>query len=330
MYSEQLIDELSNGVNALAAEWALSDAATVTLLEVSENATFRADDPARDSPLILRVHRPHYHTLAEIHSELAWIAALRRDQIVTTPKPIATVTGAALASFQHADDIRYVAAFEFMSGQPPDEAGNLITWFEQLGAISARLHAHSRTWTRAADFSRKIWNFDTTLGATPHWGHWRDALGLSDSGEQLLNRCVDVLQQKLADYGSGPDRFGLIHADLRIANLLVDAERLGVIDFDDCGFGWYLFDFAAAVSFIEDDPHLADLASAWIEGYRSVATLEPADAALLPTFVMLRRVQLTAWVASHIETPTGQACGAPFTEGTLALAERYLASGNLW
>jgi hypothetical protein len=40
---------------------------------------------------------------------------------------------------------------------------------------------------------------------------------------------------------------------------------------------------------------------------------------------MLRRMQLTAWIASHAETPTAQAMGVPFTHGTIELAERHLA-----
>ena len=45
-----------------------------------------------------------------------------------------------------------------------------------------------------------------------------------------------------------PDRFGLDHADLRIANLLVDGGHMLVIDFDDCGLAWFMYDWATAVS----------------------------------------------------------------------------------
>ena len=41
-------------------------------------------------------------------------------------------------------------------------------------------------------------------------------------------------------------------------------------------------------------------------------------------FLMLRRMQLTAWVASHAETPTAQSMGEDYTRGTVALAQRYL------
>ena len=46
---------------------------------------------------------------------------------------------------------------------------------------------------------------------------------------------------------------------------------------------------------------------------------------MIPTFVMLRRLLLTAWIASHAETPTAQEMGIPYTEGTCAIAEDYLS-----
>jgi len=42
-----------------------------------------------------------------------------------------------------------------------------------------------------------------------------------------------VIGARLARFGSGAARFGLIHADMRLANLLVDGDDVCVIDFDD-------------------------------------------------------------------------------------------------
>jgi len=44
--------------------------------------------------------------------------------------------------------------------------------------------------------------------------------------------------------------------------------------------------------------------------------------------VMLRRMQLTAWVASHAETPTAQSMGEPYTQGTVELAEAFLSESG--
>lgn len=325
LYEDRFIEALRCGAQSLVSEWGLSEHADVSLLTVSENATFRADD-AGAAPLILRVHRPGYHTRREIESELAWIEALRADRVVDIPAPLGCRSGGHIAGFTSDGAARDVVAFAFMPGAEPAHGEGLVAGFRQLGAINARLHGHARNWQAPGWFDRKVWNFDTTVGPNPHWGDWRAAIGLTPEGRALLEQTTVALRDALAAFGTNGERFGLIHADLRLANLLVDETgHIGVIDFDDCGFGWFMYDFAAAVSFFEEDPALPAWQAAWLEGYRTVAPVSVADEAMLPTFVMLRRLLLTAWLASHAETPTAQELGVGYTDGTLRLAKAYLA-----
>lgn len=44
---------------------------------------------------------------------------------------------------------------------------------------------------------------------------------------------------------------------------------------------------------------------------------------MIPTFVMLRRVMLTAWIGSHPEADSALAAGADFVSGTAEIADRY-------
>jgi Ser/Thr protein kinase RdoA (MazF antagonist) len=148
-------------------------------------------------------------------------------------------------------------------------------------------------------------------------------------GEELdvLGRLDGVIRRRLEAYGRSPERFGLVHADIRLANLLVDGPHVRVIDFDDCGFSWFMYDFATTVSFFEDHPKVPELKDAWVDGYRSVAPLDPADEAELDTFVLLRRLLLVAWIGSHHQFATEAAeLGAGFTAGSCALAEQYLSN----
>ncbi|TCT05602.1 phosphotransferase enzyme family protein [Aquabacter spiritensis] len=324
MYDAAFLERLADGLRRALPRWDLPADARLDLLTVSENATFRAAGPG-GADLVFRVHRPGYHSRAEIASELAWIAALRAEEIVPTPRPVPLRDGSLIADIDDAGIPRQVVAFEFVAGREPDERDDLVAWFEVLGAIHARLHQHARTWARPAGFARKVWNFDTMLGRTPLWGDWRAALGLDAAGAAVLARAVAALAHDLRAAGTGPDAFGLIHADLRLANLLVAGDRLALIDFDDCGFSWFLYDFAAAVSFIEHTPIVPDLCAAWVAGYRTRLPLSDAAAAQLPMFVMLRRILLTAWIASHAETPTAQGLGTGYTAGTVEMAEAYLA-----
>ncbi len=112
---------------------------------------------------------------------------------------------------------------------------------------------------------------------------------------------------------------------MRLANLLMDRGTIKVIDFDDCGFSWLLYDCATTVSFFEDNPEVPELLEAWVRGYRRVGTLSAEEEAEIDTFVMLRRLLLVAWIGSHSETELAQSMGVAYTQGTLPLCERYLS-----
>lgn len=327
LYASSYVEQLRNVVINSLAQWGFSPSASVSLLTVSENATFQIIN-ADKTRYVVRVHRPHYHTQEEIESELLWIDSLRAAQVVVTPKPIPLVNGGTIAKFEQDGDSRHMVAFEFMPGEEPSTETALSAGFRQLGAITAQLHNHTINWTLPERFTRKTWNFDTTIGASPHWGHWETCPELTPDDKELLSESVAIIKTKLDDFGCGPERFGLIHADLRLANLLADNDRLAVIDFDDCGFGWYVYDFASAISFIEEDPQVPELLQAWVSGYKDVAELSEADEKMIPIFIMLRRIMLTAWLNTHSETPTAHELGVGFIDGTLRMARNMVRSGS--
>ena len=295
----------------------------LTLLNVSENATFRLDEG--DRRLVLRVHRTGYHTREAIHSELTWIQALRAEGIVRTPPVLPTPDGRDIVSVAHPDgEQRYVVAFDWVNGVSPPE-DRLVEDFRELGSITARLHAHSRSWQRPAGFTRFTWDYDTSLGDRGHWGRWQDGLGVGPHELEVLGRASDAVRRRLEAFGQGPDRFGLVHADMRLANLLVDGPDVCVIDFDDCGLSWFLYDLGSSLSFIEHLPIVPELIDSWVDGYQRVAPLTSEEVHELPTFVMLRRLLLVAWIGSHSAVPEAQALGSEFTTVSCDLAETYLS-----
>jgi Ser/Thr protein kinase RdoA (MazF antagonist) len=302
--------------------------ARLTLLNISENATFRVDDD-RAGPAALRVHRPGYHSRKAIESELDWVAALRADGVVRTPAVVPSRDAGRIVTASHpGGGTRHVVMFEWMPGvEPPDD--HLVEDFEELGALTARLHGHARSWQRPAGFERFTWNWETALGEAGHWGRWRDGMAVGAAEAEVLGRASDLMRARLAAYGSGPDRFGLVHADMRLANLLVDTSggdrAVTVIDFDDCGFGWFMYDLGSSLSFIEHDPRVPEMTDSWCRGYRSVAPLDPVDEAELPTFVMLRRLLLVAWIGSHSGTDLARSMGAEYTRVSVDLADAYLS-----
>ena len=306
-------------------EFGLPSDVQMELVNYSENITYRVDDTRTGERFALRVHRPGYHTLQNIESELAWMAALASHANVSTPAPVPAPDGKLVKSAGAPGVLedRYCVLFRWIDVEFPDE-DRLVESFGPLGEITARLHAHARGWMPPVGFKRQTWDLDFMFGENPIWGPWQDGMGLTGDGRKLLDRLEEGLRRRVDRFETSPGRVGLIHADLRLANLLVENGETKVIDFDDCGFGWYLYDFGTAVSFIEHRPDMDELIASWVDGYRRVVPLSEEEEKEIPTFVMMRRLLLTAWIASHSDTEAAQEQGIDYTDGTCALAEGYL------
>jgi Ser/Thr protein kinase RdoA (MazF antagonist) len=299
----------------------------VTLLNVSENATFLVHDPDTGGRTVLRIHRRAYHGEAQIASELAWLDALRDEAGLVTPRVITARDGRRIVDIDPGPVPRHAVMFEWLPGtEPPDH--DLVAAFGALGAITARMHEHSAGWRPPAGFDRFAWDYDGAFGTVARWGRWQDGIGVGRTERAVLGRLDRVLAERLTAFGRHPGRYGLIHADLRLANLLVHGPDTYVIDFDDCGWGWLLYDLGAALSFIEDDPRVPELIDAWVGGYRTVRPLSAEDEAEIATFVLMRRLLLVAWIGSHAGTDLAQSMGAAYTAGSCALAETYLSSSG--
>jgi Ser/Thr protein kinase RdoA (MazF antagonist) len=298
--------------------------ATVQLISCSENETYKVKAPSGEQ-WALRVQRPGYQSKNTLASEIAWLVALRQDGVVATPVPIAGLNGEWVqVAAQGALEGRGMVLFGWENGRQPTMEMDLRQCFKSLGAITAKMHAHSSTWLRPDGFERFTWDCEAALGQSPRWGHWRHGLGMDDGKLDLFGRTADLIRGRLALYGRGPDRFGLAHCDLRLANLLVHEGEVKVIDFDDCGFSWYMYDAATLLSFYEHLPGAAGLIDFWLEGYRTVRPVAKAEEEEIPTFVMLRRLLLVAWVGSHAETDLARSLGVNYTDQTVGLCSAYL------
>lgn len=321
LYTCALIKRLQDAISTLAPQWNFSRNAPIQLLNISENVTFLFNEGAKRH--IIRAYRPHYHTDEEILSELCWMQALEKADIVSLPHVFPTLDD-KLFTTAMLDDTRWrFAAFSYLEGEAPKVDNNLISWFARLGEISAHLHIQAHLWQRPRDFTRKSWTFDTMIGPHAYWGDWRAVPGLSSAHIACLEQCADILKTTEQTFPRD-ENFSLIHGDLRLANLLARGKSLAIIDFDDCGFSWFATDLANALSFIEDKPLIPQLISSWFEGYGKVKEPTKTMKMMVPHLIMMRRMQLSAWLTSHAEIPTAIKLNNYFHQGTVKLAKNYL------
>jgi Ser/Thr protein kinase RdoA (MazF antagonist) len=101
-------------------------------------------------------------------------------------------------------------------------------------------------------------------------------------------------------FGKGPDAYGMVHADMYAENVLFRAGEAYPIDFDDCGFGYWMYDIGIALSewlWTEEWPYIRD---AFLEGYTQIRPLPESQLAHLDLFMAARYAELSLWGTAHI------------------------------
>jgi len=294
------------------------------LISHRENLTFRVE-AEKGSGYALRLHREHYQSRANIESEFAWVTALREAGI-RTPIPVKgtdnrvvqTVTHPRKAISRHCD----LQVWEAGEHADPKSAETLVL----LGELNARIHEHARQWKRPQGFVRQSWDEDGLLGSDPIWGRFADLEGLTPDATRQLSAARDRARAELIEFGKDDDRFGLIHADLLPENVLVHEGSPMVIDFDDSGFSWRLYDLATLLNEEVAEDHVDAMRESWLEGYRRVIPLPGSHLTHLPALITARHLIALGWLHTRSETLTATDSSVDFIELALSWSSRYLGS----
>ena len=97
----------------------------------------------------------------------------------------------------------------------------------------------------------------------------------------------------------------MVHADMHSQNVLIQGEKLSVIDFDDAGFGWYGFDLAVAVwdrlDFTATGCHFDIAYESLIKGYLEERPNANDIIETIPTFLLMRTMMLIRWIEDRPE-----------------------------
>lgn len=297
-----------------------------TTFDVGREGTGRGP-PAR---FCLRLSRPGYQRPEWIRSELDWLRALAEAGFrVPAPVPATDGTWVVPVRDPTLDGERWAAMFHWVEGRFRRRDRLLPVHLHRVGRLTARLHAHARAWRRPRAFTRPRWDWDGYFGETAVFAPWRTvgagapkdeflasdhpvARLLSRADRATLARAEDRLRGVFRDLGDSDDATGLLHADLHAMNVLFSDGEAAAIDFDDCGTGYWLSDLGVTSSHLGDRWDDRSLCDALVAGYREVAPLSPAAAALIPTFVACRRVQMVYSMLSRCTTAASIAGRAPW------------------
>jgi Ser/Thr protein kinase RdoA (MazF antagonist) len=93
-------------------------------------------------------------------------------------------------------------------------------------------------------------------------------------------------------------------------NVILQGDRAVLIDLDDCGWGWRLFDLATTLNRLDREQDSARLTAAFLQAYQDV---RPIDLTHLTLFRALRAWTYLGWIVPRMTEAGGEARLARFT-----------------
>lgn len=322
---------LETAGRAALKHWNIDDA-SLHLIKYRENAVFRVDHtgPRR----AMRLHRYGYHSDDELLSELKWMQALD-DAGIKVPKIVPAESGDLFLT-QSGDGLPgeiQVDLFEWIEGVQlgsveegiADEA-SIADTYRTIGELAAQVHNQAVSWHLPNGFVRHAWDADGLAGEEPCWGRFWELAAASDAERDLLVRGRAAVYDGLERLAKSPGTYSMIHADFAPENILVDGKELRLIDFDDAGFGWHLFELVTSLYFIQGEKYFDRAREALIEGYRAHRQLTDEQLALMPLFFLARGFTYLGWVHTRHETDTARELTPMLLEAACGLAEDYLSN----
>ncbi len=107
------------------------------------------------------------------------------------------------------------------------------------------------------------------------------------------------------------ESFGLIHYDLHPGNFLFDGSQARMLDFDECGHGFYLFDLAHLLFEFMEHPRAPDFRRAALESYAQSRDIPPVPGTDLTLFLALQGIAYVNWL-HRVFRRDGHADGAEY------------------
>ncbi len=240
----------------------------------------------------LRIYRHQLRSENDIQFELAALNHLY-SQGAAVAYPIARRDGGYITSIEAPEGMRYAILTAHANGSVPDYGKTANA--QQFGASVAELHVCSEgfgTLHKRASLDIDGLLHDSIAVIQPY-------LRANPDQVTFLAATVNSLLLKLREVNEGDLDSGLCHGDCHGGNVHLHNGVMTHFDFDCCGMGLRVFEFATFRWDSWDEDNGDALWSAFLEGYQSVRAIQPADLVLVDTFVVIRHIWWMALIMGN-------------------------------
>ena len=302
----ELSDWHTAAVQALRAYSFEPETVSLQALNLTNNINFKVHHRSKHGEVqafVLRIQRRSDTSAAMLGSELAWLEAIRAATELRVPSPLRTEDGALFGAITPADrQQRLFTLFHWLDGRFVTTSEQDAQAAAQVGALIGQLHRHAQSFVPESGFTRRRLDAERIAD-------WKAIDAAHQAGlfsaqhVALFERVQQRTRQVLSSLDQRSATFGLIHADLIWKNYFFHDRGAGALDFEDCAWGYYLYDLAPTLVGFFDEPHYPALRAGLIAGYRRCCRLPAGDEAMLDTLMAARHVVSCCWLARRLDDP---------------------------
>ena len=286
--------------------------ARLDFIQYFENIIYRVDVPGKATTSVTGEHYLPNRYVLRIHamgdreaiaSELTWLKALSREAGLPVPAPVSTLNGQLLTTIMTPGipNGRVVTLMRWLDGRKI-QAGLRPKHLTALGQVVAQLHNFSAVWKPPAGFSRPHWDWRAQMGGS-HFKFSMEELvaSMPDRFRQPFLEVSQAAKRVMERFGKSPHAYGMIHADLYAENVLFKAGEAYPIDFEDCGYGYWMWDIAVALCQWAWGEDWERMREAFFDGYSRLRSLPEEQTQQLDLFVAAQFATMVLWASAFLK-----------------------------
>jgi Ser/Thr protein kinase RdoA (MazF antagonist) len=236
-------------------------------------------------------------------SELTWLTVLRSKLGLPVPEPVQNLDGQLLTtvSTPGLPQGKVVSLMRWVDGRHYAETSIQPYHAKAWGQLTGSMHQFAAQWTPPDDFNRFHWDWDGQLGN----GVLRTPVDQAVASMPIeIQEPFIIISKQLKDamesIGKGPDAYGMIHSDMYLDNVLFKAGKPRLIDFEDCGFGYWMLDIGIVLAQFRWTDQWNLIHDAFLEGYLQMHNLSAVQLEQLDLFMAMPYATNVLWASAMI------------------------------
>jgi len=236
---------------------------------------------------IFRIYRNDWRTNEEIQFEIALLTYCKQ-KMLNISAPVQCKNKDSNIVIECLEGNRLGVLFDYADGRSIVNSIS-IDEFRLLGASVANFHANTRSFK--TKYTRPT--FDVSFLVDHSLSLIEPFLNIDqrDYFLKVRSKIFDSISQLSIENSD----YGICIGDINISNFHLNAvKKITHFDFDQCGYGYRVFDLGKFVSSLPNDETKKDKVSSFLEGYESIRSITDMERNVIPYFELASII----WVMS--------------------------------